>query len=386
MRGSNSNSGGWISTEFPGIYYRLNAKGQKVYGTDFRDADGVRRRERVDGHDNLKEAKRQRAKLEGSDTPIKRTKQRFGEYAKDYLGRRSDVDPETKRIALRQLRDHVPAWLKQRKLHEIAARDIYRLMDELKAKGLSDSTVDSVRYGVVSASLAQAVREDEIPANPCHSARRPRGEGHDRRIKREQTLSPEEFGKLLAAVTGIERLILEMLIFTGLRVSELGGLVWGDVDLEKRLLHVAKQLAPGGERKRTKTMSSVRDVHLSSSLVQALWQHRKAALQRGQAGLDSFVFCTEEGEPWYRQKVGRLLDEARGKAGLRPLQLHWCRHTFASLLLSDPDVDIYYASEQLGHKKVTTTLEVYGHLYQRERKAELGRAALDAFSVQVGNV
>jgi integrase len=378
MRGSNSNTGGWISTEFPGIYYRLNAKGQKVYGVDFRDADGVRRRERVDG--NLKEAKRQKARLDGSDHPVKRTSTRFGDYAKAYLERRTDVDEETKRIALRQLRQHIPAWLKQRKLHEIGARDIYRLLDELAEKGLGRQSVDAVRYSVVSASLAQAVRENEISANPSHSVRRTRGQGRDHRIRPEQTLSPEEFGKLLAAASGVERLILQMLIFTGLRVSELCGLTWADVDLEKGLLHVAKQLAPGGGRKQTKTRS-VRDVNLSSQLAQALWEHRKAALQQGQAGLDSFVFCGEGGEPWYRQKVGRLLDETRRKAGLRPLQLHWCRHTFASILLSDPDVDIYYVSQQLGHKKATITLDVYGHLYQRERKAEIGRATLDAFSI-----
>jgi integrase len=371
-------NGGWQSTSYPGIYFRLNRKGEKIYGVDFKDADGIRRRERVPGHDNLAEAKEKQGELRGSKQPVKRGNDRLGEYAETVLMQRTGVDEETRRINLRHLRDHVPSWLKQRKLWEIGAGDIHRMLDEHERKGLSISTSDSVRY-MVSTVLNQAVIDKGLPMNVCRSVKRKRNGQTDRRVRREELFSHEEIRKLLNAVEGIERLILEMLIYTGLRVSELGGLVWADVDLEAGVLHVRQQLtAVNDERDELKTLSSVRDVVLSSSLVAGLRAHRREAFLRGESA--GFVFLTPAGRAWSRNRLWRLVTGSCDEAGVRRRKPHYCRHTFASMLLSDPSVDIYYVKEQLGHSQVTLTLDVYGHLYQHERKAELGRAALDSFA------
>jgi integrase len=166
-------------------------------------------------------------------------------------------------------------------------------------------------------------------------------------------------------------------LYTGLRVSELLGLIWDDVDFAAGLVHVRAQLsrAHRGEPARRvapKTAASVRDVPLVAQLARFLATH-KLATPFG-AGTD-WVFATSRGTPHgHRNVARRCLTRAANLAGLNadgwpPLRFHDLRHVFASHLIVDLGLDVAQVSRILGHASPTITLSVYTHLFDDVRHA-----------------
>jgi integrase len=222
-------------------------------------------------------------------------------------------------------------------------------------------------------ALEQAVRWQTLAVNPANAVTPPR------QSRREMcALNTDQSRALLDAVAGTEfDCELSMLLYAGLRLGELLGLRWADVDLEVGQLHVQQTLQrmTGGEVRMapTKTHRSRRMVDLPGSAVAVLREHRRlqaeARLLAGNAWEDAgLVFTDRLGRPIrLRLAFWRLLDEA----GLPRIRLHDLRHTMATLMLAageHPKV----VSERLGHATVNITLDTYSHVLPG-----LGRAAAE---------
>ena len=113
-----------------------------------------------------------------------------------------------------------------------------------------------------------------------------------------------------------------------------------------------------------KTKTSKRTIPLPHELVRELTAWRL----RGPNSEKDLVFATEEGKPYQRYKVIRLLDEAITKAKIKRLTPHGLRHTFASLLLADGK-PVTEVSHLLGHKNAHVTMTVYAHFIREESTA-----------------
>jgi integrase len=159
------------------------------------------------------------------------------------------------------------------------------------------------------------------------------------------------------------RAILATLLLAGLRIGELAGLRWRDVDLAAGTLHVG----------RSKTDAGVRRVDVLPRLRDELLVH-KASSKR--TAPDDYVFATSRGgRPSKDTLRSRVFDRAVERAderlterdetplpdGLTP---HKARHTFASLLVALGE-DPGYVMDQLGHTDPNFTLRVYRHGMRR---------------------
>ncbi len=196
-------------------------------------------------------------------------------------------------------------------------------------------------------------------------------------------LEREEIGDLLDAAGDLYRALLATAIFTGLRLGELLGVAWGDINFAASVIHVRKQLDRNGQRVDPKTPQAVRDVVMMPALERILKARKKEAFARGHARPTDFVFCSQVGGPMHYRNVSRRgLDLAAKRAGLNgddraSLRFHDLRHTFASLLIAE-GLNITYVSRQLGHADPSITLRVYAHLFDHAVHAERARAALEA--------
>jgi integrase len=173
------------------------------------------------------------------------------------------------------------------------------------------------------------------------------------------------------------RLLVETALYSGLRISELLGLIWGEIDFAAGLIRIRAQLsrAHRGEPARRvapKTMASVREIPLVPQLAEHLAAHRQATPF---SAATEWVFATSRGTPFGERNVARrVLKRAADDAGLndgerRSLRFHDLRHTFASHLIIDFGLDVAQVSRILGHASITITLNVYTHLFDDARHA-----------------
>jgi integrase len=178
---------------------------------------------------------------------------------------------------------------------------------------------------------------------------------------------------LLLAASPHYELALATGLFTGLRVSELLGLTWNDVNLEEKVVRVRFQMDRTGERSLLKTEAGRRDVILIDHLRDE-FQRRRRASDFAQ-GTD-LVFATSTGRTiGHRNLTRRGLEKACARAGLSDVTFHVLRHTFASVLIGQGH-DPVFVSSQLGHANPAITLRVYSHLFDARRHADRARAQL----------
>jgi integrase len=227
-------------------------------------------------------------------------------------------------------------------------------------KGGASPRLRHLTHAVLRRALKQAVKWGLIVRNVCDAVDPPRI------IKREITpLTPQQVGVLIAAASGdrLEALYV-VAIGTGLRLGELFGLQWADLDLNNSTLAVRRTLTEvGGKLSLTepKTAKGRRVVSLPGRVVDALVAHRKLAVASGFAGVP-FVFCNSRGGPLRRSHFHRNDFKPLLKRGELPdIRFHDLRHTSATLLLAQ-GVHPKVVQERLGHAQISLTLDTYSHV------------------------
>lgn len=167
---------------------------------------------------------------------------------------------------------HLLPHLGTKRLQEITTDDCARLIATLRGKDLSPKTIAGtlVPLGRI---LALALRRGLITDNPLRrleASERPRIGRREQRV-----LNHDDITRLLAACLPRYRPLLATALYTGLRLSELLGLTWQDIDLPAGLIRVRHQLsrphqdAPA-RRVRLKTQAAVRDIPLLPQLANLL--------------------------------------------------------------------------------------------------------------------
>jgi integrase len=382
-----------------GIYYRDTAAGRR-YEITYVDSTGRRRWQTIEGR--LREAE---AALDETRTRLRRgeriapTNARLGAYAESWLdSQRGRLRPKTITTYETALRRHVLPRLGRLKLTEITEDDVAVLIAEMmegiyyeerdgrlvklhRCGGFATWTVRGT-VSPLSALLAHAARRGLVPINVV--SRLERGERPAPIEREKRILTTEEIKSLLDACTPKYRPIVATGIGTGLRLGELLGLVWADIDFDAGFVRVRKQLDLKAVRVDPKTPKAIRDVVLSPQLGRLLRELKASAFARANAKPGDPVFASDAGTPMERRNVAeRGLGQAIKRAGLDdPAQpkitMHSLRDTFASHLILDLALDVVQVSRQLGHSKPSITANTYARLFDQARHAEAIRTAMGA--------
>jgi len=272
--------------------------------------------------------------------------------------------PTTLRTHRSYLRLHILPALGGLPLRNLRPADLNDLYGQLRASGLSSSTVHQT-HAIVHAGLEFAVREGWLAANPAARAEAP--------AARRRELAPpslEQLAELICDADGHDPefgVFLRLAAATGMRRGELCGLRWGDVDLDAGVLTIARAAIETGEIKETKTRR-VRRNSLDPSTLSSLRAHRARLKARAEeamvayAGEAAFLFSPEPSgrvnrcPGWASSAFAR----ARGRCGLPHVRLHDLRHAHATLLLA-AGVPLKTVGGRLGHAQTSTTLNIYAH-------------------------
>lgn len=268
------------------------------------------------------------------------------------------------------------------KLAQISTGHVASLIRDLEAKGLSRATIDNL-LKPLAGTYKFAMSRGLIGLNPMVNLTE--DERPPRKPRRVFEWSPESIEALLSASRELAAKptsrydytpLLTLAIRTGLRLGELLGLQWADVELtgDSPSLYVRRQRTRLGELAEPKTAKAIRRVPLGPSVVRFLAEHKL----RSGAGDDDFVFAALSGGPLtHRNAQRRGFDRAAKAAGLEGVSFHDLRHAFASLMI-ERGVSSTVLANILGHTTSSTTEKIYVHLFNRERTDEQVREAMES--------
>jgi integrase len=236
------------------------------------------------------------------------------------------------------------------RLSEIRRIDLQDLADRLCAEELDASTVRNTLMPL-RAIFRRAVARGDVSVNPTTGLELPAVEG-----SRDRIASPSEAAALLAALSDRDRAMWATALYAGLRRGELLALRWEDIDLRTGVIHVERSWDAKEGVIAPKSRAARRTVPIAAVLRDHLVEHKLRSGRR--VGL---AFGTAYTQPFTPSNVRKRASAAWLRAGLEPIGLHECRHTFASLMIA-AGVNAKALSTYIGHSSVTITLDRYGHL------------------------
>jgi len=195
-----------------------------------------------------------------------------------------------------------------------------------------------------------ALRWEIVERNPIDLVRQSR-----KRMKTPRTLTPVEFKTLLANLDGPYKTMVITVACLGLRVCEMLGLQWGDINVENLTVKIQRSVAEG-EVNETKTEASEAMLPLDPDLAELLLAHKARSRYLGKS---DFVFARPDGKPpWPDSILADHLQPAAKAAGIGKIGWHKVRHTYSTLLHAlgtTPAVQ----KELLRHANIQTTLNLY---------------------------
>jgi len=305
---------------------------------------------------------------------------------RDYLAAwlENVVRPNVKRTTFRSYSNAVATRINPHigdyYLQDLRPRDIDIWVQMLAKKGLAHGTIVQSKT-VLSIALKYAVYPSElITVNPSTGIQIPRYA--PRKVIQRTVITAEQFSSF--SETGKYYSALKIMYHTGMRISEVLGLTWEDVDLATGKISVLRQRTESGHFDTPKTESSVRTFYADEALLSYLRALRSAQLenqmrfgqgyqipyedhQNGRALIllpkkihapeqhirHSLVCVREDGVPFQHTHITYLLR----KTGLNP---HSFRHTHATRLIEAGAKPVDVAA-RLGHADATITQNLYVH-------------------------
>lgn len=307
------------------------------------------------------------------------SKELFADYLQTWLeDKKMQVRPSTWKTYDWIARCYVIPHLGKMELSKIKPAVLQKFYHQLqnRQEPLGARTVIQVHL-LVKASLDRAVKWGLLPNNPANAVDAPRY-----RKKEMEVWSEDEVRRFLK-VAEQHRLYgaFHLAVTSGMRMGEILGLRWTDIDFNKRTLSVSQALSKaekGYMMQEPKTKSGKRNIALSQSSMAILEQHkRKQAAEKLRAGSmyqdNGLVFASSVGTPIGARNFTRVYHTLRKKADVTQINFHSIRHTHATLMLKQ-GVHPKIVSERLGHANISITLDTYSHVIPG-----LQQAAIDHF-------
>jgi integrase len=257
------------------------------------------------------------------------------------------------------------------KVQSIVPGHIRQLYVRMQKEGKGARTIQLVHV-TLHCAFAQAVKEGLVGYNPMEAVERPKVE-----TKRFEILTEDQARTFMIAAKGHP---LEALFFlaltTSMRKGEILGLMWADVDWEKRVIRVERQLQPvsfeGGALVPTKTRSGRRHILVGPLALTLLKEHheqqeRQQTLAGNRWQEHGMIFTTSIGTYIDQTKVSRAFKQILRQAGLPEIRFHDLRHTSISILLEN-GTPVNTVQSRAGHSKASVTTDIYGHAMARSQK------------------
>lgn len=251
----------------------------------------------------------------------------------------------------------------------------YQLEKSVAQMAQNGSSAKSIKNSIslLSAAYRHAIRIGQLKENPCEALTLPKIEPKDIRILHQDEI--RDFVIALQDEPLDDKVAFELALFLGLRRSEILGLKESDVDIVNGIvsLHNTRHRVDGVDIDTdTKTKRSTRVLALPDILLidiaKLLQVHRDFKYEKV-----DYLIQDGFGGAILPQTLASRLTRFEKRKGLPLVSLHGLRHTYASLLHSS-GVDMAAVSANLGHSNLSTTANIYTHIFKTPTQASKGIA------------
>lgn len=294
-------------------------------------------------------------------------------------------------------------FIGEMKITAIKQMHIKRLYADYVEKGLSYNTV-KLYHNLIYPSLQLAVDSDIIRKNPAKGCR----QGIEKKQKEKCSLTMAQQEAFLHFIKNHNSysVYYPMLFFalsTALRIGELSGLRWSDVDLKENIIHIRQQLIYKNlgdgckfHIQSLKTDAGRRDIPLTEDVRKSLIKQKEICLMLGKEakrqaieGITDFVFTNSQGKPYavnamnfilnnivkaYNYQEKDLAEKEHREAELLPhISAHILRHTGCTRL-AESGIEPKTLQYIMGHSNISVTMDIYNHVDTIRIKNEMEKA------------
>lgn len=242
---------------------------------------------------------------------------------------------------------------------------------------LSEYTIEGV-HATLCSILSDAVEGGFLSHNPAWRTYRYAGRKCEKKIADEETAQ-----RIIAALEGESikyETYFKLIIATGMRRGECCGLKWCDIDWGQRSIHICRNAVKVTDEgifvKEPKTRAGNRYVYFSAEMESLLREYRQECAyitetyDQRQLTDDDFLFRRQGARlPMTPTTFTYRFKLILKKNGLsQELNVHSLRHTAASLMIAG-GTDVATVAGILGHSQPSTTLDIYTHAFDKNKKA-----------------
>ena len=300
---------------------------------------------------------------------------------------RTNCKPTTIETYRKTYKRYISPEFGKKQLKTLKPEQIQKFLNRM-ASTYSKSVFGNINF-LLYDLLDQAVKNQLLAQNPMQYTTRPATKKREKR----KALSRSETAAFLTAVEGTYYYdMFRLSTLTGLRIGEVTGLQWQDVDLKKKEIHVRHTLAwitdVGYFLQEPKSENSRRVIPLPEKAV-SLLRSRKIAqgkhrLSYGECwqplpGLSNLVFTTRYGTPIdgnnLRSEMRRILSEMKEKGtDITWASFHTLRHTFATRCIEE-GMNPKTLQHILGHATLAITMDLYCDVMEDTKREEMAKIA-----------
>ena len=273
------------------------------------------------------------------------------------------------------IKNHINGYLGKKKLTDLSPALLQNFINAEFKKGYSKKTM-TITHSVLKNALNMAVYPwGLIKQNPMLYVKIPKYEARPTTKKDLKIISLEDFDHMLEITPEGHPFYIPLNIgfYTGMRVGEVCGLTWDDVDFSNGTITVEKQMVKNDGAwvyGTPKTSSSNRTIFIGQTLLAILKKHKKQQLENrmkyGKLYIDSNAVCTKEDGELVTPSVVKWNTRRISNALSLSFNFHSLRHTHAPLLLEN-GAKMKEISERLGHSRISITMDTYSHVTDKMR-------------------
>ena len=297
------------------------------------------------------------------------------EYKKQY------VKPTTYNNYTVKVKNHIKPAIGHYKLKALRQDIIQKFVNSLSGKGLAPSTVIDI-FKVLSNALETAVDDGLIVRNVANRVKLPKT------TKPQITVLTQEQQNAFVEQAKVTYMGVVYIfdLCTGMRLGELLGLKWQDIDFEQNQLHIKRIIRkvkdPDNPEEHwhlefgtPKTPTSERIIPLNETAIKVLadvWEQQEKNKEKANTAYEDndLVFCTQLGRPLDPNNIRRTCYSICEKIGVSDFHPHCLRHTFATRG-AENNVDVRVMQKFLGHATIKETADTYTHVLNDLKQSEI---------------